>query len=122
MFIGTLGYVMGEVDDGKSFSKVVLAAKSLGYTEPDPRDDLSGMDVARKALILARLLGWRINMDDVQKTFSELVFLHLIEMFKKELVQLLPEEKSFDTFASLRAQGGSSRAPKRFSIGEIERK
>ncbi|XP_064934606.1 uncharacterized protein LOC135587294 isoform X2 [Musa acuminata AAA Group] len=45
---GTLGYVMSEVEDGKSFSKVVLAAKSLGYTEPDPRDDLSGMDVARK--------------------------------------------------------------------------
>ncbi|CAL9145766.1 unnamed protein product [Musa hybrid cultivar] len=63
---GTLGYVMSEVEDGKSFSKVVLAAKSLGYTEPDPRDDLSGMDVARKALILARLLGWRINMDDIQ--------------------------------------------------------
>lgn len=63
---GTLGYVMSELEDGKSFSKVVLAAKHLGYTEPDPRDDLSGMDVARKALILARLLGWRINMDSVQ--------------------------------------------------------
>lgn len=63
---GTLGYVMSELEEGKSFSKVVLAAKQLGYTEPDPRDDLSGMDVARKALILARLLGWRINMDSVQ--------------------------------------------------------
>ncbi|KAG1365557.1 hypothetical protein COCNU_12G005570 [Cocos nucifera] len=45
---GTLGYVMSEVEAGKLFSKVVQAAKSLGFTEPDPRDDLRGMDVARK--------------------------------------------------------------------------
>ncbi|CAJ2668663.1 bifunctional aspartokinase/homoserine dehydrogenase 1-like [Trifolium pratense] len=63
---GTLGYVMSEVEDGKPLSKVVKAAKSLGYTEPDPRDDLGGMDVARKALILARILGHRINMDSIQ--------------------------------------------------------
>ncbi|KAF6135887.1 hypothetical protein GIB67_006779 [Kingdonia uniflora] len=63
---GTLGYVMSEVEDGKPFSKVVKAAKGLGYNKPDPRDDLSGMDVARKALILTRLLGWRINMDNIK--------------------------------------------------------
>ncbi|KMZ68263.1 Homoserine dehydrogenase [Zostera marina] len=63
---GTLGYVMSEIEIGKPFSEVVLFAKSLGYTEPDPRDDLSGMDVARKALILSRLLGWKIDMDSVQ--------------------------------------------------------
>ncbi|KAF5447269.1 hypothetical protein F2P56_032836 [Juglans regia] len=63
---GTLGYVMSEVEDGKPLSQVVKVAKSLGFTEPDPRDDLSGMDVARKALILARLLGWRINLDSIK--------------------------------------------------------
>ncbi|CAI9781350.1 unnamed protein product [Fraxinus pennsylvanica] len=63
---GTLGYVMSEVEGGKPFSQVVKAAKSLGYTEPDPRDDLSGTDVARKALILARLLGHRINLDAIK--------------------------------------------------------
>lgn len=63
---GTLGYVMSEVEGGKPFSQVVKAAKSLGYTEPDPRDDLSGTDVARKALILARLLGHRINLDTIK--------------------------------------------------------
>ncbi|KAG2580716.1 hypothetical protein PVAP13_6NG361200 [Panicum virgatum] len=45
---GTLGYVMSELEEGKRFSEVVKTAKSLGYTEPDPRDDLGGMDVARK--------------------------------------------------------------------------
>jgi bifunctional aspartokinase / homoserine dehydrogenase 1 len=56
---GTLGYVLSQVSDGVPFSKAVRTAMAKGYTEPDPRDDLSGMDVARKALILARLLGYR---------------------------------------------------------------
>ena len=55
---GTLGYVLSEVSGGVPFSRAVRSAKTRGYTEPDPRDDLSGMDVARKALILARLLGY----------------------------------------------------------------
>ncbi|KAI3756260.1 hypothetical protein L1987_56079 [Smallanthus sonchifolius] len=63
---GTLGYVMSEVENGKPFSEVVKAAKDLGYTEPDPRDDLSGMDVARKGLILARLLGQRFDMSTIR--------------------------------------------------------
>ncbi|KAL6640504.1 hypothetical protein ACP70R_021627 [Stipagrostis hirtigluma subsp. patula] len=62
---GTLGYVMSELEGGKRFSEVVKTAKSLGYTEPDPRDDLGGMDVARKALILARLLGQQISMENI---------------------------------------------------------
>ncbi|KAF8648764.1 hypothetical protein HU200_064584 [Digitaria exilis] len=62
---GTLGYVMSELEDGKRFSEVVKTAKSLGYTEPDPRDDLGGMDVARKHLILARLLGQQISIDNI---------------------------------------------------------
>ncbi|MGI8818968.1 MAG: bifunctional aspartate kinase/homoserine dehydrogenase I [Gemmatimonadales bacterium] len=56
---GTLGYVLSEVSAGVPFSRAVRSAKTKGYTEPDPRDDLSGMDVARKALILARLLGYQ---------------------------------------------------------------
>jgi aspartokinase/homoserine dehydrogenase 1 len=56
---GTLGYVLSQVSTGVAFSKAVRAAMARGYTEPDPREDLSGMDVGRKALILARLLGFR---------------------------------------------------------------
>ena len=55
---GTLGYVLNEVSAGVAFSRAVRRAMAKGYTEPDPREDLSGMDVARKALILARLLGY----------------------------------------------------------------
>jgi bifunctional aspartokinase / homoserine dehydrogenase 1 len=55
---GTLGYVLSQVSAGTAFSEAVRSAMKKGYTEPDPRDDLSGVDVARKALILGRLLGY----------------------------------------------------------------
>ncbi len=56
---GTLGYLLSELEQGRKFSEALEAAMEAGYTEPDPRDDLSGADVARKALILGRLLGFR---------------------------------------------------------------
>jgi len=62
---GTLGFVLTEVERGKSFSAALARAMELGYTEPDPRDDLSGADVGRKALILGRLLGFAGEPDDV---------------------------------------------------------
>ena len=64
-FSGTLGYLMSGLQEGLPFSEVVTDAYRQGFTEPDPRDDLSGMDVARKALILGRCLGWKLNLDDV---------------------------------------------------------
>jgi aspartokinase/homoserine dehydrogenase 1 len=56
---GTLMYVVSAVSAGRPFSQAVREAVEKGYAEPDPRDDLSGRDAARKALILARLLGYR---------------------------------------------------------------
>jgi aspartokinase/homoserine dehydrogenase 1 len=62
---GTLGYLFGELGRGRRFSEALRGAIAKGYTEPEPRDDLSGMDVARKALILGRLLGFRGELRDV---------------------------------------------------------
>jgi aspartokinase/homoserine dehydrogenase 1 len=56
---GTLMYVVSAVSSGKPFSQAVREAVELGYAEPDPREDLSGADAARKVLILARLMGYR---------------------------------------------------------------
>ncbi|MGN6296055.1 MAG: bifunctional aspartate kinase/homoserine dehydrogenase I [Ginsengibacter sp.] len=62
---GTLNFVFNNYDGVKSFSQVVRQAQAEGYTEPDPRLDLSGIDVVRKIMILARESGEKIEMDDV---------------------------------------------------------
>jgi aspartokinase/homoserine dehydrogenase 1 len=63
---GTLAYLFNVWDGSESFSAVVRDAKAKGYTEPDPRDDLSGMDFARKVIILGREMGLNIELKDVE--------------------------------------------------------
>jgi homoserine dehydrogenase len=62
---GTLGYLCSELEAGRPLSQALGVARNSGWTEPDPRDDLSGQDVARKTLILARTCGFDWNLEDV---------------------------------------------------------
>ncbi len=63
---GTLSWLFNSFDGSVPFGALVRQAREKGYTEPDPRDDLSGLDVARKLVILARELGWQTSLDTVQ--------------------------------------------------------
>lgn len=76
---GTLGFLSNELSAGAPLVSAVRQAKALGYTEPDPREDLSGADVVRKALILARELGLPLELSDV-----ELVPFIPAELFREE--------------------------------------
>lgn len=91
---GTLGFIMSAVEGGRSFSEAVREAVALHYAEPDPRDDLSGLDVARKAIILARMMGREIEPEEIP--YESLVPRGLEHVSQEEFMRRLPEhDESF---------------------------
>ena len=101
---GTLGFLCTGLQAGRPFSQLVQEAMQRGYTEPDPRIDLSGQDVARKALIIARTLGWRLELADV--VVASLVPVELAGPTLPEFLARLPAEHD-DGFAEQAAQAAA---------------
>lgn len=87
---GTLNFIFNELSPTVPFSKAVRMAKDEGYSEPDPRIDLSGKDVVRKLVILAREAGYRIEQEDVEKHLfvPDSYFEGTLDDFWKNLPQL----------------------------------
>ncbi|AJI55316.1 aspartate kinase domain protein [Francisella philomiragia] len=88
IFSGTLSYLFTQLNNGVIFSDAVKMAYDAGYTEPDPRQDLSGMDVARKTVILAREIGLNIGLNDL--VIENLVPEELRECSVEEFFAKLP--------------------------------
>ena len=106
---GTLAWLFNRYDGSAPFSELVAEARALGYTEPDPRDDLSGTDVARKLVILAREAGASLSLADVE--IESLVPAALREVSRDEFLARLheldaPMQARLD---AARAQGRSLR-------------
>ncbi len=93
VFSGTLAYLFWRFDGTKPFSELVMEAKNLGFTEPDPRDDLSGMDIVRKTVILAREIGYSVEVDDVP-----------VKSLVPEVLQTVPAETFMERLGIMDAE------------------
>ncbi|NNF15824.1 MAG: bifunctional aspartate kinase/homoserine dehydrogenase I [Gammaproteobacteria bacterium] len=89
---GTLAYLFNQFDGQRPFSEIVREARDSGFTEPDPRDDLSGMDVARKLTILGREMGLDLELEDVE--VESLVPEDLLEVSIDEFMERLSDHDS----------------------------
>lgn len=127
MLSGTLAYLFNVWDGSEPFSAVVRAAKAKGYTEPDPRDDLSGMDFARKVIILGREMGLRLELGDVQleslvpaalASCSSQEFLDRLHEFDGPMAERLKQARSRDRV--LRYVGSLDAATGKASVGLVE--
>jgi homoserine dehydrogenase len=103
---GTLGAIFSDLARDVPFSAAVRAAKERGYTEPDPRDDLSGLDVARKALILARTIGRKVDLTDI--SVESLVPAHLQDVTVPEFLDRVSELDAELTERAARARANGA--------------
>ncbi|SFN92621.1 aspartate kinase [Candidatus Pantoea varia] len=88
---GSLSFIFGKLDEGISLSQATHMAREMGFTEPDPRDDLAGTDVARKLLILAREAGHQLELSDIEiepLLPTSLTEIQDIEQFMQRLSEL----------------------------------
>lgn len=115
IFSGTLAYLFNVYDGSEPFSAIVRAAKAKGYTEPDPRDDLSGTDVARKLIILGREMGLKLELDDVD--VESLVPSALAEGSADDFLARLPE---FDAAIAERVQAAAKDGKVLRYVGRVE--
>jgi len=124
---GTLAYLFNMWDGSEPFSAIVRAAKAKGYTEPDPRDDLSGVDFARKLIILGREMGLRLEMADVQleglvpaalQSCAAAEFLDRLPEFDAAMAERLKRARSRDRV--LRYVGSLDAATGKASVGLLE--
>ncbi|SDI38498.1 aspartate kinase [Ferrimonas sediminum] len=102
VFSGTLSWLFDHFDRRESFSELVLQAKAEGLTEPDPRDDLSGRDMQRKLLILARELGLTLELEQIE--LESLVPAALVDVPLEEFLQRIGELDEAMTSAAQQAR------------------
>ena len=112
---GTLAYLFNVYDGSRPFSDVVREAKAKGYTEPDPRDDLSGLDFARKVVILGREMGLSLELSDV--ALESLVPEALQKCSVDEYLKRLPE---FDAQMSKRLEAARGRNQVLRYVGSLD--
>lgn len=116
---GTLNYIFNAISADTPFSETVRLAKELGYSEPDPRIDLSGVDVIRKLVILTREGGYRVEQDDVDRHLF--IPEHLLDGPIEEFWRCLPElDKDFEERRKvLEAEGKRWRFVARMDMGQM---
>jgi aspartokinase/homoserine dehydrogenase 1 len=111
---GTLSYIFNDIPNGKTFSEALFEAKQKGYTEPDAREDLSGLDVARKLVCLAREIGYDASLDDVKLT--DLVPPELKNCSMEEFLEKLPD---YDEKMQIETDKAKARNEKLCYVGSI---
>ena len=119
-FSGTLGYLCAELEKGeRTFSEILNDAKKMGYTEPHPKDDLNGLDVARKLIICARTFGHDVEMTDIElEGFISESFLNIEDVNEfMESVKGADQEMQ-NKFASAKSKGKTLRYVANFSLCE----